>query len=171
MKSSDAGSKTGIIVLVDDTIDEVNSSITIQVLNGTGYVPVSNPSETTDPQHTITINVADDDIPQISITGGTSVSEEDDFVFTLQADIAPRKEITISIGLSDEPFNAGDQLYAENTKRTVNMRPSDYRMTTYTVRPNEFNLGKDRRGGFVTATVNRVPITNMLPLILVILIP
>ena len=154
MKSSDAGSKTGIIVLVDDTIDEVNSTITIQVLNGTGYVPVSNPSETTDPQHTITINVADDDIPQISITGGTSVSEEDDFVFTLQADITPRKEITISIGLSDEPFNAGDQLYAQNTARTVKMKPSDYRMTTYTVRPNEFNIGKDRRGGFVTVTVN-----------------
>ena len=154
MKSSDAGSKTGIIVLVDDTIDEVDSTITIQVLNGTGYVPVSNPSETTDPQHTITILVADDDIPQISITGGTSVSEEDDFVFTLQADITPRKEITISIGLSDEPFNVGDQLYAEDTARTVKMRPSDYRMTTYTVKPNEFNIGKDRRGGFVTVTVN-----------------
>ena len=79
-----------------DTMDEENGSVTVTITDdkdGTDYT-VGSPSSDS-------VTVTDDD-PVITISGpSSSIVEGNDAEFTIQANGAPRSDITINIGVSD----------------------------------------------------------------------
>ena len=90
-----AVSGTYIFATVDDTNDELDGSVTIQLKAGSGYV-----LHETDIQETI--NVQDNDetpVPTLSISSlNASVAEGSTFTFSVQSDIIPSSEFDISFG-------------------------------------------------------------------------
>ena len=107
------GMKEYTIRLDDDDMDEVDGEISIQVTTGTGYAPVSNSTanDATTATNTITISIADNDVPQISVSSAGSVSENDDAIFTLTSNIRPLNELTIRVDLSSELITTGQSLF------------------------------------------------------------
>ena len=131
------------IRLEDDDVDEADSEISIQVTAGTGYAPVSNSTanDATTATNTITFSIADNDVPQISVSSAGSVSENDDAIFTLTSNIRPLNELTIRVDLSSELFTMGQSLFVgagtgdQSGKRTlfITMTPSEYERKDFTV--------------------------------------
>ena len=145
-----SGLAMGTIYLVDDDIDEAESTITIQVTGNTGYDPVSNSTvNDTNPTNTITIAVSDNDIPQVSITGGASVIEDADAMFTLSADPMPWEDITINVNLTENLFDVtetGNLFIGANTREVV-MMTADNGTKNLSVDLNDLS------GGTITVTV------------------
>ena len=87
-----AGETTKTIDLVthDDNVDEPNGSFTITLATSTNYTPGSTSS--------ITVNVADNDIPVISIADATAVVEgtDDNAVFTITSSLLPKGPLAIN---------------------------------------------------------------------------
>ena len=78
----------------DDSIDETDGSITLELLSGTDYTLGS--------IIVYSINVTDNDVPEISIIGGESIIEGEDAIFTLSTNLLPFIDLEIGILLSDE---------------------------------------------------------------------
>ena len=98
------------ITTTNDHTDEPDGTITVTLdtpAAGAGYT-VTN---TTD---TATVTVADDDIPQISVTAGAGVTEGSPASFTLTADIAPHTNLDVTLTVTA----TGDHAAATGT-RTV----------------------------------------------------
>ena len=73
------------VATVDDGVDEADGSVTVTVERGGGYV-VGSPSS-------VSVAVADDDVPTVTVTAGPDVVEGDLAEFTLsveQAAVADR---------------------------------------------------------------------------------
>ena len=152
MTTADNGTKPVPVMLQDDRIDELDNTITIEVDAGTGYEPVADPSQTADPKNTITINVSDDDVPKISIIGDASVSEDDNAIFRITADINPRVDLTINVNVSQTPNESDQLLYSDadqmgNHSTTVSMATTDNQETQLSLTLN------DMGGGFITVTI------------------
>ena len=82
------------ITLENDSDDEADGTITLQVKTGTGYAPVANPTQGSDPQHTIIVNIQDDEVPKVSLTAPGSVDENDgSFMLTLD----PQPQVLIKV--------------------------------------------------------------------------
>ncbi len=143
------GSAMGTIILNDDDVDEANSTITIQVVEvaNAGYKPVDNTTPNEASSDRITITVSDNDDPRISITTtSSSVSEDDDAVFTLAADIAPWEDITINVSIDASPYNSGETLFIGESSQTVMMSANS--------QTAEITLDlDDQSGGIITVTV------------------
>ncbi len=173
-----SGTASGTIHLDDDRIDEVDSTIRIQISRGTGYSPVSSSMPNADPSNTIMIVVSDDDEPIISVTSASSVNENDELIFTLTSDIVPLQNIQIVILLTSEPFAPGVFLVADEGKTgdeehkrliAVLMTPADKKTKNFTVemcnRANAHLIScrenpgaiPNPAGGFITATVESNP--------------
>ena len=153
-----SGTAIGLINLNDNNIDEMDNTITIQVKSGAGdnprYEPVGDSVEDSGPEHTIEITVADNDVPQISITGSRAVSDNAVATFTLSADILPRENISIIIGISQSPYTDNQLLYdgadpMGNQPRTIEMMTTDTGSKEFTI--VLFNMGS---GGTITVTVD-----------------
>ena len=156
MTTADNGTKPVTVILQDDRDDEADNSIIIQVVAGDGsdpgYEPVAEPTQPTDPLKSITINVSDDDVPSISIIGDASVSEDDNAIFRITADINPRVDLTINVEVTQSPTVLNQLLYSDadqmgNHSTTVSMRTTDNQETQLSLTLN------DMGGGFITVTI------------------
>ena len=77
----------------DDAIDEPDGSIAATVTAGTGYTVGSTA--------TASVVVRDDDVPTITIAGGSAVTEGGDVTFTLTADPVPAASLPVTVSVSE----------------------------------------------------------------------
>ena len=132
------GSATLAVATVNDGVDEADGSVTATVNAGQDYT-VSGTARSA------TVAVADDDVPEISITAGSGITEGGDASFTLTANPAPHAPLSVSVSVSQ----SGD-FGATTGSQTVSIPTSgSYTLTVATV-----NDGADEADGSVTATVD-----------------
>jgi len=82
----------------DDAIDEADGSIAATITAGTGYTVGS--------AATASVTVADNDVPTISITGGSAVTEGGDVTFTLTATPAPAAALPVNVAVTGRESTA-----------------------------------------------------------------
>ena len=135
-----SGSATFTVATTNDTTDEPDGSITATISSGTGYTVSSNAGAAT-------VAVSDDDaatLPEISITGGSGVTEGTAASFTLTASPAPAADLDITIAVSQ----SGD--YVTTGSRTVTIPSSGSKTFTVTTTDDS----DDEPDGSVTATIS-----------------
>ena len=132
--SVNSATTTYTIATSDDQVDEADGSVTATVQSGTGY--------TVGPASTATVTVADDDVPEITISGGSGITEGGSATFTISASPVPASAITVNIGVSQ----SGD--FGATGAATVSVNSAT---TTYTIATSDDNV--DEADGSVTATV------------------
>ena len=133
-------STTYTIATTDDSTDEADGSVTATLQDGSGYTVSST-------KGAATVNVADNDdpppaTPELSITGGSGVTEGGSASFTITASPAPASAITVKVGVSEN----GD--FGASGAATVTVRGAS---TTYTIATTDDNA--DEADGSVTATL------------------
>ncbi len=87
------GSATLTVATTDDSVDEADGSVTATLNAGNGYTVSSS-------QGTGTVAVSDDDVPEISITAGSGVTEGGTASFTLTASPVPAADLDVSVTVS-----------------------------------------------------------------------
>ncbi len=133
-----SGTATLTIATTGDTTDEANGSVTATLNTGSGYNIDSTASAAT-------VNIADDDVPEVSITAGSNITEGANASFTLTADPTPHSSITVNITVSATGaygVTTGSQTVTIPTSGTATLTVATTGDTT-----NEAN-------GTVTVTVN-----------------
>ncbi len=133
-----SGTETFTVATADDSADEADGSVTAAIGTGTGYT-VSTSSGAA------TVAVADNDIPEITITAGTDVTEGGDAVFTIAADPLPHTALDVAVEITQ----TGDHGAAAGT-RTVTIPATG----TYTLTVATTNDSDDEADGSITATVS-----------------
>ena len=131
-----SGSATLTVSTKDDTTDEADGSVTATIGSGTGYTVSSNAGAAT-------VAVSDDDIPEISITAGSGVTEGTAASFTLTASPTPAADLDVTVAVSQ----SGD--YVTTGSRTVTIPSSGSK--TFTVPTTDDT--DDEADGSVTATI------------------
>ena len=132
------GSASLTVATTGDGVDEADGSVTATVSTGQGYTVSSSAGSAT-------IAVNDDDVPEVSITGGSGVTEGDDATFTFSASPAPHAPLSVSVAVSQ----SGD--YGVTTgSQTVSVPTSG--SATLTVATSDDSA--DEADGSVTATVD-----------------
>ena len=130
------GSATLTLATTNDTIDEADGSVTATIISGTGYTAsTSNGSAT--------VQVSDDDVPELSIAAGPAVTEANDATFTVTATPAPHAPLSVSVTIT---ASGG---FASPGAQTITIPTSG--TTTLTVATIGDNL--DEPDGSVTATL------------------
>ncbi len=132
------GTYTLVVATTDDTNDEADGSVTATVDTGTGYTVSSSSGDAT-------VNVADDDTPEITITAGSDVTEGSDATFTLTAGPAPAADLNVTVEITQ----TGDHATTTGT-RTVTI-PTTGSYTLVVATTDDTN---DEADGSVTATVD-----------------
>ena len=135
-----SGSATFTVATTNDTTDEPDGSVTATISSGTGYTVSSNAGAAT-------VAVSDDDaatLPEISITGGSGVTEGTAASFTLTASPAPAADLDITIAVSQ----SGN--YVTTGSRTVTIPSSGSKTFTVTTTDDS----NDEHDGSVTATIS-----------------
>ncbi|MCY3935427.1 MAG: hypothetical protein OXG09_05460, partial [Chloroflexi bacterium] len=84
------GAKTVSVATAGDSADEADGSVTLTVNTGSGYTVSSS-------QGAATVTVADDDVPEISVTAGPGITEGGSAVFTITASPAPAGPLTVTV--------------------------------------------------------------------------
>ncbi len=130
---------TYTVTTADDNIDEPDGSVTATIQTGTGY--------TVGIASTATVNVADDDdppvvVPEITISGGSGVTEGGTATFTITASPPPATPITVNVGVTESGS------FGATGAATIAVSGA---ATTYTVTTSDD--GVDEPDGSVTATV------------------
>ncbi len=133
-----SGSYTLTVATGDDGVDEADGSVTATVNSGTGYTVSSTAGAAT-------VAVADDDVPGISITGGSGVTEGGNATFTLTASPAPHAPLSVSVSVSQ----SGDFGVTPGSQTVSIPTTGSYTLTVATV-----NDSVDEADGSVTATVS-----------------
>ena len=140
------GSVTLTVGTTDDNTDEAAGSVTATVNTGSDYTVSAS-------QGTATVSVADNDptpltpppTPEVSITGGTGITEGGDATFTLTATPAPPANLDVSVTISQ----SGD--YGATTgQQTVTIPPSGSVPLTVGTTDDD----ADEAAGSVTATLD-----------------
>ena len=133
-----SGSYTLTISTTNDSTDESDGSVTAAVDTGTGYtVSSSNGSAT--------VAVADDDVPDISITSGGDVTEGSDATFTITSSPTPATALSVSVTVS-QSGNFG----ASTGTQTISIPTSG----SYTLTISTTNDSTDEADGSITASVD-----------------
>ena len=133
------GTATLTVATDDDGTDETNGSITATLQTGTGYTAHGT-------QNAATVAVDDNDVPTISVTGGTGITEGGTAAFTITASLTPAADITVSVAITQ----SGDFATSGQTgTRSVTIGSSG----TGTVNVTTVNDTADEPNGSVTATV------------------
>ena len=130
------GSTTFSVSTDNDNVDEADGSITATVRTGMGYTPGS--------PKTASVTVQDDDVPAISISGGSKINEGNSATFTLSASPVPAAALAVSVSITQ----SGDFTSATGT-RTVNVGTGG--SATFSVSTDNDNV--DEADGSITATV------------------
>ncbi len=133
------GSVTLTIGTSDDSVDELDGSVTVTVNTGGGGYTVSNT------QGAGTVAVADNDVPQVSITAGPGVTEGTNALFTLTAAPAPAADLPVTVTITQN-----GAFGAATGSRTVTV-PSGGSVS-FTVATTDDST--DETDGSVTVTVN-----------------
>ncbi len=132
------GSVTLTVGTTNDGADEADGSVTVTVNTGSGYTVSSS-------QGAATVPVADDDVPEVSITAGNSVTEGDDASFTITASPSPAEDLDVSVTVSQ----SGD--YGATTgQQTVTIPATG----SVTLTVDTTNDAADEADGSVTATLD-----------------
>ncbi len=106
-----SGSATFTVATSGDTVDEVDGSVTVTLVDGAGYDLDSSASAAS-------VTVSDDDnpppppVPEVSITAGSTVTEGSNATFTLAASPAPTSPLGVSVNVTasgDYGVTAGSQ--------------------------------------------------------------
>ena len=126
---------TYTVTTTDDSADEADGSVTATLQSGNGYTVSAS-------QGSATVNVADNDVPELSITAGNGITEGGSASFTITASPAPASPITVKVGVSE----SGD--FGANGAATVTVSGAT---ATYTVTTTDDNA--DEADGSVTATL------------------
>ncbi len=132
------GTATLNISTTDDSTDEANGSVTVTLVDGAAYDLDSSAS-------TAAVNIADDDVPEVSIAAGSDVTEGSAASFTFTADPAPHSSITVNVTVSatgSYGVNTGTQTVTIPISGTATLNISTTGDTT------------DEANGSVTVTVN-----------------
>ena len=141
--SVSAATTTYTVSTTNDEVDEANGSVTATVKAGNGY--------TVGTTSTATVTVADDDAtivnppppdPEITISGGSGITEGGTASFTITASPAPASPITVNVGVSQ----TGD--WDATGAATVSVNSAT---TPYTIATSDDQV--DEANGSVTATV------------------
>ena len=132
------GSATFTVATADDGNDEADGSVTATVNAGNGYTVSAS-------QGTATVSVADDDVPVVSITAGSGVTEGGNASFTISTSPTPASALPVSVTVT-----ASGDYGATTGSRTVTIPTGG--SATFTVATT--NDGNDEADGSVTATVN-----------------
>ncbi len=133
-----SGTTTLTINTTDDTVDEVNGSVTATLVDGAAYDLDSTASAAT-------VNIADDDIPEVSITAGSNVTEGTAASFTLTADPVPHISITVNVAVT-----ANGNYGVTTGNQTVTIPTSGTAILTVATSGDTV----DEADGSVTVTVN-----------------
>ncbi|MCZ0939453.1 MAG: hypothetical protein OXJ55_12500 [Caldilineaceae bacterium] len=134
-----SGTFTFTVPTTGDQVDEADGSVTATVKLGTGYTVGS--------ASAASVNVADDDdpppaTPEITISGGSGITEGGTASFTITASPAPASPITVNIGVTE------DGSWGAAGAATVTVSGPT---TTYTITTSDDQT--DEADGSVTATV------------------
>ncbi|MXZ15965.1 MAG: hypothetical protein F4Y76_10725 [Acidimicrobiales bacterium] len=137
-----SGSVTVTVSTADDDVDELDGSVTVSVVGGSGYTVSST-------QSTASVAVADDDdpppTPEISVTAGSGITEGGDASFTVTASPVPDAPLTVNLTVAQ----AGDYGAAVGS-RTVTVPTSG--SATVTVATSDDDT--DEPDGSVSVTIN-----------------
>ncbi|WP_419924106.1 S8 family serine peptidase [Candidatus Poriferisocius sp.] len=135
-----SGSASFTVKTTDDSLDEADGQVSVEVLDGSGYWAGS-PS-------TASVSVADDDDPPpspvVSITGGAAATEGGDVSFTVSADPAPADPLPVTVTVT-----ASGDYGAVTGTRTVTVPTGG--SATFTVTTADDSA--DEPDGSVTATL------------------
>ncbi len=133
-----SGTYTLTVATTDDSTDEADGTVTATVSTGTGYTVSSSAGAAT-------IAVADDDVPQISITAGDDITEGSDATFTITADPKPHTDLPVDVTVTQ----TGDHGATTGTQTVSIPAGGTYTLTVATV-----DDSTDEPEGSVTATVD-----------------
>ncbi len=105
-----SGSATFTVATSGDTVDEVDGSVTVTLVDGAGYDLNSSASAAS-------VTVSDDDdppppVPEVSITAGSTVTEGSNATFTLTASPVPSAALQVNVNVTasgDYGVTAGSQ--------------------------------------------------------------
>ncbi|MCY4134949.1 MAG: hypothetical protein OXG30_08555, partial [bacterium] len=123
----------------DDGADEADGSVTATLKTGTGYT-------VSGARGSATVAVADDDVPEISVTAGTDITEGSSASFTITADPAPAAPLAVSVAVTQQ----GDYAAAGTTgAKTVTVPAGGTAVHTVAT----VDDGADEADGSVTVTV------------------
>ena len=129
-------SATYTVTTTDDTGDEPDGSVTVTLQSGQGYAVSSS-------QGSATVTVADNDLPpELSITGGSGITEGGAATFTITAGTAPGSPITVKVGVSQSGS------FGASGASTVTLSGTT---ATYTI--STYDDVTDEPDGSVTATL------------------
>ncbi len=134
------GSVTLTVGTTNDQTDESDGSVT-----ATLDTPAADAGYTVSSQGAATVSVADDDVPEISISTGSGVTEGGDATFTISASPAPAANLDVSVTVSQ----SGD--YGATTGQQTVTIPTTGSVTLTVGTTNDQT---DEPNGSVTATVN-----------------
>ena len=137
------GSATLTVATSDDSVDEADGSVTATVNTGSGYTVSSSAGSAN-------VAVADDDTappatPEVSISGGSGITEGGDATFTITANPAPAAALSVSVNVAQ----SGD-FGVTPSSQTVTIPITG--SATLTVATSDDSV--DEADGSVTATVN-----------------
>ena len=131
---------TGIATLTlattDDTTNEPDGSVTVTVTDGSGYT-VGDPASGT-------VAIRDDDVPVVTVSGGSAVTEGGNASFTLTANPAPAASLAVSVTVA----TAGEYGVTAG-KRTVSLPTTG----SYTLTLATTDDTTDEPNGSVSVTV------------------
>ncbi len=132
------GSYTLTVATSDDGVDEADGSVTATINTGDGYTVSSSAGAAT-------VAVSDDDVPEISVSAGSGVTEGADASFTITADPAPHAALPVSVSVSQ----SGDYGVTTGTQTVTIPTTGSYTLTVATSGDSQ-----DEADGSVTATVD-----------------
>ena len=133
-----SGSYTLTVATTDDSTDEPDGTITATIDTGAGYTISTTNSDAT-------VAVTDDDVPEVSITAGTDITEGTDATFTVTASPTPHAALDVTVTVSQ----SGDHGVTTGS-RTITISTSG--SATFTVATSDDST--DEPDGSVTATID-----------------
>ncbi len=88
-----SGTATVTFPTTDDSVDEVDGSVTASIVSGTGYTSSST-------NGSATVAIADNDVPELSIASDGDVTEGTAASFTITASPTPHTTLSVDVGVS-----------------------------------------------------------------------
>ena len=88
-----SGTATVTFPTTDDSVDETDGSVTASIVSGTGYTSSST-------NGSATVAIADNDVPELSITSDSDVTEGTAASFTITASPTPHTALSVDVGVS-----------------------------------------------------------------------
>ncbi len=133
-----SGSYTLTVSTTGDSVDEADGSVTVSVDAGTGYTVSSSAGSAV-------VAVADNDVPEVSVTAGSGVTEGGDASFTVTAAPTPYAALSVDVTVAQ----SGDFGVSTGT-RTVTIPTSG----SYTLAVSTVGDSVDEADGSVTVSVS-----------------